>query len=1028
MHKQRLFRITKKIVVLVTIFMCLLQTLSYGLSQEEAGASLAQFCINFYDEHHSQTTYDCSDNRAITYRDGTYDGTNYRFDCVGWVSYAVHWGLGLGNNTFTFFGVPPGGSTLNGKYGRNIGGFYNGFTCVAGDVNNERLIINNIQDVVKPGDLLCQQFYGEGRHILIYVGEVDGVPSVIHMGGMTRDALTNRNYCAVGRITPEAAANAVPAIYVAGSLDDEEDEFVIDENFYGLPIEGQYTGSTKLGNWIFDMLTQFMDYLSGIIFAVIKIEIIGWVRIFENGIKGIINTITKTQATSDVNNSTPTDSQEENKSSTDEDINIGKINDTDETDIITIEDIIYNRVPILDANVFNFKQAGGLELTSDSVIYKLRETIATWYEIFRKVAIVVMLGMLIYLGIRMALSSIAERKASYKKALISWVTGFVLIFFIHYIMILVLNLNSSLVGLFNDIIANVTEEASTEGTIYDTMLTRAYSLPLSISLPGTVMYVVLVYYMIKFLFIYVKRYIVLNILTLMAPVMVLKYTFESAGTGKRSNAISNWLSDYIFNVLIELIHAILYCVFMTLALKMSSESVAGFIVALICMSFMSKADKIMMKIFNFGKGKSVEDVNKPRDYDDVLSGIAVAKSAAQSTKGIAKFVGGIPVKAGKALGNFSLDVADIWSEKDSRKSLSDTYHKAELGVQGFFTERVLKGKSDKFNNLLEAKRALYSEGSSDEDDKIKKTLEARKKLKKKMRKDSFKYGKAALGNAGMMIASIPMMVVAPGKGFAIANKAFNNIRNSSKQIDGYIPTKNKFYPKNKAARALLNAATLGMAGTTVNGLEQARKDKYKADTELPSDASTLAKAGTVEKDIDKLYKELTEDDKDENSEKTEDEKKRDEEFDRMFHDITQDQINLNDVKSEIDNYMFSNDVNELRLEDVSSIVRGIEKLYGRDISDEFRSKLENTVRVEFNKRMTEQKKSLSADEAVDAVKEGVATTHSADTSKLNDKQQQIVSKIEELNRLEMESAQKGKKQLVDADKIVERIQKKNREN
>lgn len=1022
-YKQTLFRITKRIVVSFMVFMCLLQTLSYGATQEEAGQALAQFCINFYNEHGSQTIWD-PDNRDITYQNGTYDETNYRFDCVGWVSYAIHWGLGLGDPTFTYFAVPPGRN--------NYPSFYNGFECIEGSITDNTHTIENIQSTIQPGDILFQHRDDGGAHVLIYVGEVDGVPSVIHSATtpLSKDPLNRFTYCTVGRITSETAANAKPAVAgVVGSgnswdEEEEDEEFEVDENFYGLPLEGHYGGRTTLGGWIFDVLTQFIDYLAGVIFTVIKIEPIGWTRIFENGISNIIHTITQTKTTSEVDNTSSTNNLvDENKSSTDNDVQIGKINDTDENDVITIEDIIYNRVPILDANVFNFAQAGGMDLAPESVVYKLRGTIATWYEIFRRVAIVVMLGMLIYLGIRMSLSSIAEKKASYKKALTSWLVGFTLIFFIHYIMILVLNLNSNFVDLFNDIIANATEDVSTEGTIYDTMLTRAYSLPLSISLPGTVMYLVLVYYMIKFLFIYVKRYVVLNILTLMAPVMVLKYTFESAGTGKKSNAISSWLSDYVFNVLIQLIHAMLYCSFMLIALKMSSESVAGFVIALVIMHFISKADKTLMKIFNFGRGKSVEDTSKQESIDDVISGVAVAKTLAQNTKGAAKFIVGIPIKTGKAAGNLALDIADIWSEKDSREFFSDKYHKAELGVQSFFTEKVLRGSSDTFNNLLEAKRALYSEGGSGEDERIKKTLEARKKLKKKMRKDAFRYGTAAISNAGMMIASIPMMVAAPKLGFSYARGALQNMRASSKVIDGYIPTKHKFYPNNKTARALINAATFGMAGSTVNTFENAKKNKNKIENELPADASTLAKTAAVEKDIDSLYKELTEDKKG----RTEKEEKF-AENDKFFEDVTKDQIDLAELRNEVDKYMYANEIDKVKLEDISAVIKNIETLYGKPIDENYRTRLENTIRTEFNKKIADGNKSLGADEAVDAIKEGVVKTHSIDTSQLDDTQQQIVSKIEELNRLEMESTQRKGKQLIDANEIVSNIQKKNRKN
>ena len=45
-----------------------------------------------------------------------------------------------------------------------------------------------------------------------------------------------------------------------------------------------------------------------------------------------------------------------------------------------------------------------------------------------------MMSVLLYIGIRMMLSTVASDKAKYKQMLIDWLVGMCLLFFMHYIM------------------------------------------------------------------------------------------------------------------------------------------------------------------------------------------------------------------------------------------------------------------------------------------------------------------------------------------------------------------------------------------------------------------------------------------------------------------------------------------------------------------------------------------------------------------------------------------------------------------
>ena len=114
---------------------------------------------------------------------------------------------------------------------------------------------------------------------------------------------------------------------------------------------------------------------------------------------------------------------------------------------LEISDIIFNKVPILDINVFNFKEAGGQQLEIDSVIYKLRKTIAEWYYVLFTVTAIGLLVTLIYIGIRIAISTVAEKEAEYKRRLKDWFISVVILFTLHFFMLAVIKLNQSIVQL-----------------------------------------------------------------------------------------------------------------------------------------------------------------------------------------------------------------------------------------------------------------------------------------------------------------------------------------------------------------------------------------------------------------------------------------------------------------------------------------------------------------------------------------------------------------------------------------------------
>lgn len=308
--------------------------------------------------------------------------------------------------------------------------------------------------------------------------------------------------------------------------------------------------------------------------------------------------------------------------------------------IVNVESILFNKVPILNANIFetttkqydasedNEKSSEEIQKgqekveTSNQVVSLIRNAVAKWYYVLRLIAIAFMLLVLIFVGIKMALSTVASEKAVYKQMLIDWVAGMIILFTIHYMMIAIFAINDAIVNGLQTLLTDNNEiqleeyqygldengkvQSKTfnemETTLYESARTRAYSLSLTDGFTGMIIYGVLVYYAWRFAIKYFIRVFNIMILTLVAPVIAASYALNKVMTGK-SKIFSGWLTEYVINVIIQLFHVIIYVSFVSIALKLSAESLPGVILAFVLLHFMLEGEKFLRTLFKMSGGK-----------------------------------------------------------------------------------------------------------------------------------------------------------------------------------------------------------------------------------------------------------------------------------------------------------------------------------------------------------------------------------------------------------------------------------------
>lgn len=388
----------------------------------------------------------------------------------------------------------------------------------------------------------------------------------------------------------------------------------------------------------------------GLVFNVIKIAIVGLVEQFCKIIDNILLAI-------------------EGKTSDDIDFET----DSAEGNYVhyTIEDLIYNRIPALDVDLIS-TESGGEEVKEGSALAIIKSSTAGWYVSIRNIAVIVMFVMIIYTGIRMAISTAASQRADYKKQIFTWVKCMALIFIIHYVIILVLELNNSMCQLFSS--------NTRENTLYNTIKTRAYDTRLGISIAGAIMYVALFIYWIKFLIVYVKRYIKNLILIIMAPLVIVRYAFDNASS-KGKQAFNGWLNSFVLNVMIQTVHAILYSIIMGIAVDLATESVSGFVIALVFMSNLLKFDDIIFQIFRFNgeSGKNIiEPMKQPlKEEFETFGKIKIYADFGKNMAGMALDAG----KFVKDVGQGAFDVVRIKDDEKYRKTGSSLFHNISNGIE-----------------------------------------------------------------------------------------------------------------------------------------------------------------------------------------------------------------------------------------------------------------------------------------------------------------------------------------------------------
>lgn len=314
------------------------------------------------------------------------------------------------------------------------------------------------------------------------------------------------------------------------------------------------------------------------------------------------------------------------------------------------ENIFANKIAVLDINFLNPNQYEAVEYEEDgetptsdaedaaqSLTVRgedpetgegrentLRYIISSWYKAFRNIAVVGLLIVLVYIGIRTLISSTSSDKAKYKESLQDWLVALCLIFFIHYIMAGILMITEKFTELVdesvdtnvyvdaskaeeNDMLINDgLDELKFKTTITGYVRFMAQSNDTGDCTAFTIMYVALVIFTIMFTITYIKRFLYIAFFTMIAPLVALSYPLDKIRDGK-AQAFNIWFKEYTMNVIIQPVHLLLFSIFIGSAMNLAVNNP---MYAIVAMGFLLPAEKFIKKLFGLDRAETAKGLGE----------------------------------------------------------------------------------------------------------------------------------------------------------------------------------------------------------------------------------------------------------------------------------------------------------------------------------------------------------------------------------------------------------------------------------
>ena len=318
-------------------------------------------------------------------------------------------------------------------------------------------------------------------------------------------------------------------------------------------------------------------------------------------------------------------------------------------EIVTIDDIVFNNYEEINISYFKSSASGKSKLIyGDGDIKGLNGVISEWYSFFMKFTLMGYMIMLVYMGIKILMTSTAEKKADIKILFIDWIIGLVILLLFPYAMKYMIKMNE---GIVETIEANkgytpvsatlasenvdldkkdplvVDEEIQWEtGNDYMSIIAEVAEQSQKIAISFA--FLIMTWQLITLIFHYYKRLFMVGFLIVIFPLVAFSYAIDKIADGK-SQAFNTWLKEYMLNVFVQSFHAVVYvfvCSTVYSAAGMGGSINYDYILLIVGVTFLFTGEQIIREIF--GQVSSADTMGSLANTAKSIAKIAVVKNIA----------------------------------------------------------------------------------------------------------------------------------------------------------------------------------------------------------------------------------------------------------------------------------------------------------------------------------------------------------------------------------------------------------------
>ncbi len=235
-------------------------------------------------------------------------------------------------------------------------------------------------------------------------------------------------------------------------------------------------------------------------------------------------------------------------------LSTGDLPETQDAGDVFITDIVYNKLAITNANIFDPENPNPLLQSANDENGGITGIVKQWYSITRMMAIAASLVILVYVAIKIIIASTGKDKAKYTELLKDWLLSLLLIFTLHYVMAAILFCSDAIVNFFLTTVESTKEGIFSYKSIQDQ--TFAFN---DFSIIYALVWIALLIYTFVFLVLYIKRLILICFFVVISPLIVILSTINKL-RGKGSGVLDTWLKEFIANVVMQPIDALLFTI------------------------------------------------------------------------------------------------------------------------------------------------------------------------------------------------------------------------------------------------------------------------------------------------------------------------------------------------------------------------------------------------------------------------------------------------------------------------------------